>query len=140
MTQQDAFALGKSNLSAFLFADIGVERNGMALSVISALAREGLDPWREAERLAKEPRTVARDGLARLIAAMPASVWSLPDATAIASRLVALLPVQNASTGDPLPAMWFSHWLTANAWQSVPWLIVALLTIALLAGLAVAAG
>ena len=138
MTQQDAFALGRSNLNGFLFADIGVERSGMALSVISALARQGLDPWQEAERLAKEPRTVATDGLARLIATMPASLWPLPDATAIAARLVDLLPRQGARDGDAHPAFLSAPGLTAKGRKGGRWLIVAILTMALLAGLAAA--
>lgn len=136
MTQQDAFALSRSNLNGFLFADIGVERSGMPLSVISALARQGLDPWQEAERLAKEPRTVATDGLARLIAAMPASLWSLPDATAIAARLVSLLPGRGDRDADPQPAASSTSPASPKAMKSGPWLIVAILTVALLAGLA----
>ena len=136
MTQQDAFALGRSNLNGFLFADIGVERSGMPLSVISALARQGLDPWQEAERLAKEPRTEATDGLARLIAAMPASLWSLPDATTIAARLVALLPRQADRDGPPRPAPSSTDRSIAEMTQKGPWLIVAILTVTLLAGIA----
>jgi hypothetical protein len=32
----------------FLYASIGADRNGMPLSVLSALARLDLDPWEEA--------------------------------------------------------------------------------------------
>ena len=137
MTQQDAFALGRSNLNGFLFANIGVERSGMPLSVLSALARQGLDPWQEAERLAKQPQKAATEGLARLIAAMPASLWPLPDATTIAARLVALLPRQ-IDRDEPLqPASSSKHRLIAETAQKSPWLIVAILTVALLAGVAV---
>ena len=102
----NVFALQYSNLNGFLFADVGVEANGMTLSVLSTLARRGMDPWQEAERLAKLPRTDAVDGLAQIIAATPASRWSLLDARAIASRLVALLPAPgagpyNASSAQP---------------------------------------
>lgn len=93
----DAFALGRSDLNGFLFADIGMERSGMPLSVISALARLDFDPWQEAGRLARLPRTTAADGLARLIAGLPASLWPMPDAKQIAARLVALLPERNDS-------------------------------------------
>ncbi len=41
MTRPDAFAMGRSDLNLFLFAEIGVEPNGMPLSVVSALARLG---------------------------------------------------------------------------------------------------
>jgi hypothetical protein len=106
----DAYALSRSELNPFLFAEIGVEANGMTLSVLSTLARRGMDPWQEAGRLATLPRTAAADGLARIIAAMPASRWSLPDATAIASPLVALLPARgggpsNAPSAPPAPGV-----------------------------------
>ncbi len=80
----------------------------MTLSVLSTFARLGMDPWQEAGRLATLPRTAAVDGLARIIAAMPASLWTLPDATAIAARLVALLPARGggpsiAASAQPAP-------------------------------------
>lgn len=64
----------------------------MPLSVLSAFARLGKDPWQEAGRLAQMPRTGAIEGLTRMITAIPTSPWSLSDATAIAGRLVILLP------------------------------------------------
>jgi hypothetical protein len=100
MANTDAFALQKSDLNGFLFADIGIEASGNNLSVLSALARVGMDPWQEGGRLAKLPKPAAIDALAKLIAIMPSSQWSLTDATAIASRLVALLP-----GGAKIPAM-----------------------------------
>jgi hypothetical protein len=48
MAHPDVFSLPRSEFGAFLFASIGEESNGMALSVISALARLGIDPWQEA--------------------------------------------------------------------------------------------
>jgi hypothetical protein len=99
----DANALSHSNLNGFLFADVGQEASGMPLSVLSTLARLGMDPWQEAGRLAKLPRNAAVDALARVIATMPASPWSLPDATDIAVRLVALLPT-GTSGQAPAPA------------------------------------
>jgi hypothetical protein len=96
----NVFTLPYSSLNGFLFADVGVEANGMTLSVLSTLARRGMDPWQEAERLAKLPRTAAVDGLAQIIAATSSSRWSLLDAQAIASRLVALLPAPGASPSN----------------------------------------
>lgn len=92
MSGRDPSSLSDSNLNRFLFADIGPESNGMTLSVLSAFARLGSDPWGEAHRLAGLPRAEAADNLARTIAGMPASTWSLPDAAAIAARLIVLLP------------------------------------------------
>jgi hypothetical protein len=75
-----------------LFADVGVESNGMTLSVLSALARLGHDPWQQAGQLAVLPKAAAVDTLAKIIAAVPSSPWPPQDANAIAARLVTLLP------------------------------------------------
>jgi hypothetical protein len=100
----DVYALQRSELNGFLFADVGTEANGMTLSVLSALSRLGMDPWAEAARLARLPRNSAVDGLARLIAGMPGSLWPMADATPIAARLVALLPSGGGSAAAA-PAM-----------------------------------
>jgi hypothetical protein len=90
-----------SDLDRFLFADVGMEASGMTLSVLSMIARRGCDPWAEAARLTTLPSLAAVDWLARTIAAMPASPWSLSDATASATRLVALLPAVGVPDPDP---------------------------------------
>ena len=79
-------------LEDFLFATIGEEANGMQLSVVSALARLGVDPWAEAIRLACMPRLGAARRLAPMIARLPGSAWAPPDSERIAARLVELLP------------------------------------------------
>lgn len=96
MATTDVTALQRSDLNDFLFADVGTEANGMTLSVASVLARQGNDPWREAGRLADLPKPEATDSLARMIAGMPRSLWGLPDAVAIAVRLIGLLPARPA--------------------------------------------
>jgi len=73
-------------------ADIGTEREGMTLSVLSTLSRLGIDPWQKAEHLARLPRGAAIDALAGLISTLPASPWSVVEAMTIAARLVLLLP------------------------------------------------
>jgi hypothetical protein len=88
--------LQRSDLNEFLFADVGTERSGMMLSVVSLFARQGSDPWREADRLAELPKAVAADSLARSIAEMPQGRWNLPDAAVIAARLIGLLPKRPA--------------------------------------------
>jgi hypothetical protein len=126
MTTTDASALSRSDLNDFLFADVGTEASGMPLSVLSVLARLGMDPWQEAGRLAKLPRQAAVDGLAGIIAAMPASLWSLQEATAIAARLVALLPAGGRAAGGGL----------ATPRTNKKWAIVLALTAAVATGLA----
>lgn len=92
MPYSEAFSLQHSDLNGFLQADIGTERNGGSLSVLSALARLGEDPWNEAGRLASLPKAAAIADFARTIANMPSSLWPLPEAEMIAARLTALLP------------------------------------------------
>ncbi|HLY57225.1 MAG TPA: hypothetical protein VKS60_16800 [Stellaceae bacterium] len=91
------FAMKQSGLNKFLHAAVGTEPNGVTLSLISVFTRRGTDPWQEALRLAMLPRTEAIDSLALAIAAVPTGSWSLPAATTIATRLVALLPTQPGS-------------------------------------------
>ena len=78
----------------FLFAPIGVDRNGMVISVLSALARLDVDPWEEAAKLARLPGEAATQKLAYLIAAQPDSPSARQDSRTIAARLLALLPRQ----------------------------------------------
>jgi hypothetical protein len=92
----DVTALQRSDLNEFLFADVGTEPSGMMLSVVSLFARQGNDPWREADRLAILPKAAAADSLARSIAEMPLGRWNLPDAALIAARLIGLLPARPA--------------------------------------------
>ena len=90
-------ATSADGLVRFVYADVAAEPNGMPLSVLSALARRGLDPWQEARRLAELPAPAAVDRLAQTLIGLPLMRSSLNDATAIAGRLVTLLP--------PAPAM-----------------------------------
>ena len=77
---------------AFLFASVDRDEGGMALSVVSVLARMDLDPWEEAAELTRMTKTAASQRLTSLIASLPetSSTRSLPGTTA--SRLVELLP------------------------------------------------
>lgn len=95
-------SLAQSTVNAFIFAEIGVERNGMGLSVLSALSRQDIDPWDEAKRLSSLHRRHAIIRLAKIIAAMPDSLWKGRVAIAIATRLVALLPAHGGDrSGSP---------------------------------------
>ncbi len=76
----------------FLFAAIGDDTNGAPLSVVSALSRLEVDPWKEALSLARMPRPIAESRLASLIASLPKGAATGLTPEAIAARLVALLP------------------------------------------------
>jgi hypothetical protein len=82
----------RSQLEDFLFAPIGDEKNGTTLTVLSALARQDIDPWREAASLAEMPRESATLRMSSLIADLPGRPSSRLDPEAIAAGLVARLP------------------------------------------------
>jgi hypothetical protein len=98
--RSDAFAFKQSGLNAFLFAEVGTELNGSALTILSVLARLGQDPWAEAARWAKMPKAAIIDCLAQSIGQMPLCPQALTDARMTASRLILLLPSQ-APASEP---------------------------------------
>lgn len=73
----------------------------MFVTVLSALARLDLDPWDEAERLARLPKNIAAGELAGLIAALHGGPGAYQDPKAIAHRLIELLPRRRIP--DPVP-------------------------------------
>jgi len=91
----------------------------MLVSVLSGLARSGVDPWQEAARLAQLPGETATQRLASLIGALPDKVASYPESRTIAARLVALLP-------RPLGSSGVSQGASGGAWMAMnsrPWWI-----------------
>ena len=99
----------RTDFDAFLFAPIGEDTNGMPLTLLSVLARLGIDPWEEAADLAHLPLEPALQRLSSRLEAMstgrPASA---ADTVNIATRLIALLhraPTPKASTPDPRPPL-----------------------------------
>lgn len=92
--------LGRSDFDAFLFAPIADDLDGMQLSVLSALARQDVDPWEEAARLAKLPTAIATQELTALLAMLPGLTARL-DHAAIAARLIALLPGEHTDIRSP---------------------------------------
>jgi len=74
----------------FLFAT-AVETNGNAVSVLSALARQDLDPWAEAATLARMPAPSAIQRLVRLLEPSGAGATQA-QFRRTATKLIALLP------------------------------------------------
>ena len=85
-----------SDLNAFLFAEIGEEKVGLALTVVSAMARLGIDPWAEAARLSALAPSAAAQVLIPMIARSSGGA-DFGDVQAIAERLVRLLPKGNVA-------------------------------------------
>lgn len=123
-----AALMHRPELDDFLFAAISEERNGMLLTMVSALGRLGLDPWTEADRFARMRKTAAAQMLAPMIARLPEGLWAPAEAKVIATRSVNLLPKHRAA-GASDPAV-------AGARKPIPiafWLVFAvLLTVVLI--------
>ena len=96
MTHSAMSVLLGPEFDAFLFASVDREGNGGSLSVLSALARSDVDPWREAAELAQMPREAANQRLTSLIAALPGTALLAP--ATIAERLVKLLPRRDSAS------------------------------------------
>jgi len=116
-----------------LLAAVGVERSGMTLTVLSALARLDLDPWDEAGRLSKLSRAEAADSFAGSLAKLPAMpTWPQGTAAGTTARLVALLPQDGSFWPAPAtePASASLHALRQRA------ALLALLVVAVMLALA----
>lgn len=115
----------------FLFADIGVQSNGLPLTILTLLARGGHDPWVEAERLSRMSRTAAVSCMIAEINRAPACYRRRDDVGELAKSLVARLP-------KPAPRAPVDVWMAGSGFEGVPMLalmtmLFAIMTIALLA-------
>jgi hypothetical protein len=81
----------RTDFNDFLFAPVGDDSNGMHLTLLSVLARSGVDPWLEAADLAALSRESATQKLISLLAGVPNGPPPGADTETVASRLVALL-------------------------------------------------
>jgi hypothetical protein len=92
MTSSASFSPLTAEFDDFLFARINEDSDEMPLSVLSLLARQGIDPWEEAATLAQLPRVSATKRLVSLIAGMPGGRSAQQDTGTLSDRLIALLP------------------------------------------------
>jgi hypothetical protein len=110
---------------SFLSAPVGEDRRGSSVTVLSMLARLGIDPWGEASDLAKLPEAAARQRLEALMARFNDVSTLVSDRNRIVSGLLAFLPSQATSarlspegvstTSAFLPkGSWF-YWIVATA-------------------------
>lgn len=121
MVLRPEYSLGHSRFNEFLFAIVGKERSGLPLTVLSALARLGLDPWEEAARLSEMPEETATSALTATIEGLPEGNWNASDARSIAVRLINSLPRRRSSSDQS------QRNETAGKWPSKPvalnWLV-----------------
>lgn len=94
---------GGTVFDPFLYAQIGTDRNNNSVTVVSVLARLGLEPWDAAAELAALHKDEARARLAILLGGCRDVPALAVDKGAIAARLAALLPetAPTASAADP---------------------------------------
>jgi len=118
MTGSASVSLLGSEFEDFLFAPIGEDRNGMLLSVLSALARLDVDPWQEAAKLAELPGETATKRLASLIAVLPGGPSAHLDPETIAARLIVLLP-RRVSSNIPSRETLLSAGPVPNSWAVI---------------------
>ena len=85
---------------AFLYAPIGEDHQGLSVTVLSMLARLGVDPWTEAADLSELPRRAAQQRLEALIGKFHDVSTQVSDHGRIALKLLAFLPKQAKSTGS----------------------------------------
>ena len=90
----------ESQYDTFLFASV-CETDEMTLSVLSILARQDVDPWQEAARLAQLPKDQAISSLASTIWKAISERGSPSDANGLAARLIELLPSPSRSPSQP---------------------------------------
>ena len=81
-----------SEFQNFLYAPICQDPDGMTLSVLSALARQDVDPWTEAARLSALPREAATQQITDLLGGLPRRTLACVNCVEVAARLSALLP------------------------------------------------
>jgi hypothetical protein len=98
----------------FLYAAVSADRSEMPLSVLSALSRLNIDPWREAAELSELPPDTATKRLALLLARLPGGRWAQADLSTIADGLIALLPHPGSSNGAATESARSLHVMTRS--------------------------
>ena len=92
MSASDVLHPDGSDYDAFLFAEVGEDRTGAAVTVLSALARLDLEPWTEARELARLGREDAKDRLTTHFEAITDIPALALASEGRAAKLVSLLP------------------------------------------------
>ncbi|WP_073130593.1 hypothetical protein [Palleronia salina] len=92
MADPDVLDSHPPEFDRFLHATVGEDRNGYAVTVLSMLARLGLDPWKETAELAALGRNDARARLGTLLARFRDVPTLTNNQGTIAQDLSQLLP------------------------------------------------
>lgn len=103
MSVSDVLHPDGSDYDAFLFAEVGEDGTGAAVTVLSALARLELEPWSEARELALLGRDAAQVRLKAHLAAISDVPALGPASGTVATKLVLLLPKHLSHRVSKLP-------------------------------------
>lgn len=95
----------RTDLNAFLHAEIANDTNGMPLTLLSALARSGVDPWAAAADLARLPSASATQKLIDLLGEMPNGPSAGAETTSLVARLMTLLHAPGKPASRPAPTV-----------------------------------
>jgi hypothetical protein len=96
----------RKDFDEFLMAPVGKDSDGNPITLLTVLARLGVDPWEEAADLSHLSREPAMQRLASRLEAMPNGPASAADTVNIATRLITLLhrtPTQKAASPEASP-------------------------------------
>jgi hypothetical protein len=92
MTRMDGYRRDGTPFDRFLYASVGEDRNGNVVTVLSTLARLGVDPWSEAADLSDLTRVDARTRLGALLIRFNDVPALVREHGSITARLLDLLP------------------------------------------------
>lgn len=92
MSRTDVSHPRRPEFERFLYASVGEDRNGYGVTVLSTLARLGLDPWKEADELAKLGRDAAHARLGQQLSRFRDVPALGRDYESVARDLALLLP------------------------------------------------
>lgn len=119
----------------FLHAPLGEDRRGSSVTVLSMLARLGVDPWSEASELSRLPVAAARQRLEALMTRFHDVPTPVPDRSRIVSSLLALLPSRATTASSPRDGTSAKLALPPQG-SPVYWIIVATVVVGWIAMLA----
>ena len=94
----------RTGLNDFLFCPIANDASGMHLTMLSALARSGVDPWDEAAKLAALPPESATQKVVQMLAGVPNGPPPGDSTARLAEKLVAQLHSSPIPTLKPVPS------------------------------------
>ena len=131
MTSSPSVSYLTPQFDDFLFARINEDSEATPLSVLSVLARLGVDPWEEAAKLARLERVSAAKRLVEFIAATPGAPTAYLSAKTVSDRLIDLLPSSAGATIQPRQERGVRA-LTKSRFLSWPVVIAVILAILLI--------